>query len=434
MTTPPASGRHRFGETVSKEYKRSSAISNLQPEGASRIYIRKGSMSIVFYGCWCRITTDPAFLAAHARRRPLEVLLRTAVTVRPRDYPDDCSRDDVVDTIPVSADQAGRRRLIEYPYTIRGTSCKSLDGLYYSLVASSCHGVLLLRISRARGGTDTFHICKCNPVTRQWTELPRLPELNRSVVFACGFYYHQPSGDFRLLCRCNIWTTMEHIHYVLSTGATEPRVVSMAGVDEAAAAVMRGVRISYKYYPVALHGRLHWLSFNSNMLRLVAFDTTLETFHLMTPPPCNIQVRATLFENSKRTKLFAMDGLLAVAEFGDMRIGLWFLQEYGSANERWECRHQLANPPMLEQQPRVAHGTTCQNTLRVYVADTDDEGDIILGTIQGIVAYKMKTKMWRVVESTNMNGRLCHIFRESLVQHQCFEARPSNGLPSIKFS
>ncbi|GJN10762.1 hypothetical protein PR202_ga28884 [Eleusine coracana subsp. coracana] len=141
---------------------------------------------------WRRITTDPAFIVAHARRRPLELIRRNRVrSARPPDrHPD--GDDIAVNTIPVSGhDVAGRpRRLMRYPCSTKRTPGRSPHGL----AVVSCDGVLLLKI-----GHGIYLIC--NPVTRQWAELPEVH--SSSFVLEFGFYRHQPSGEHRLLCRCN---------------------------------------------------------------------------------------------------------------------------------------------------------------------------------------------------------------------------------------
>ncbi|RLM66448.1 hypothetical protein C2845_PM16G13090 [Panicum miliaceum] len=67
---------------------------------------------------WRRITSDPRFLAAHARRRPAQVVLyryleSTGCKSRPLGYAVDIA----LDVLPVSGEEeAGRRRrLIGYP-------------------------------------------------------------------------------------------------------------------------------------------------------------------------------------------------------------------------------------------------------------------------------------------------------------------------------
>ncbi|OEL28939.1 hypothetical protein BAE44_0010042 [Dichanthelium oligosanthes] len=250
---------------------------------------------------WRRITTDPAFLAAHARLRPLEVVLYSIMQERPwRDDPNGYSSDIAVESIPVSGDQAGWRRLFRYPEFINGENCSKLSG--HCLRIASCSGVLLFRIGRGGG-----RYLICNPVTRQWAHLPRLQVQGHHIIVEYGFYFHQPSGEYRLQCHCQSRLVSKK-YYIVSAGGTEPRQVSMADADEAAA----GVILSYYFRcmtPVDLHDHLHWLSARE---MVVAFDTASETFHVMPAPPTS----------RKCVKLFDMDGLLAVSEFGETQIDL----------------------------------------------------------------------------------------------------------------
>ncbi|TVU03352.1 hypothetical protein EJB05_51114, partial [Eragrostis curvula] len=365
---------------------------------------------------WRRITTDPVFFAAHARRRPLEIVIHstTAVTC-PCDYPlgYHCQDDAVLDTIPVSdLQQPDRRHLIRYP----NWTCKPPHR--GCLVIASCEGILLLKVFS--GGNYRM----CNPMTRQWCELPRLPKItDPSSINEYGFYYHQASGEYRLLCRYStqMTSTTAHTFYILSAAATEPRFLSMAGVDEEVITIG-----DYGCVPVALHGRLHWLRWPMPCRptgRMVVFDTESETFHLMMLPPTP----------SMRVKIFAMDGQLVAAEFANtMQIDLWFLEDYAN-NGRWECRHQISTPPIYVQL-RAAQPDLVSRVLYTVEAGTND-GDIILRpTNNGIVVYNVKKRTSRVVmvmEENNNSTFMCHVFRESLVQHECFKAPPSNGFPLI---
>ncbi|TVU03354.1 hypothetical protein EJB05_51116, partial [Eragrostis curvula] len=287
---------------------------------------------------WRRITTDPAFLAAHARRRPLKIVIHSTTTVTcPCDQPHSYDCKDAV----------------------------------LCLVIASCDGVLLVKVV---GGGNGIYLM-CNPMTRQWNELPRLQIINRLSIVEYGFYYHQPSGEYRLLCRYStrMPSTIAYTFYIVSAAATEPRLLSMADVDEEVIQIGH-----YGCVPVALHGRLHWLRWPMpcrSTGRIMVFDTESETFHLMMHPPTP----------SMRVKIFAMDGLLAAAEFANtMQIDLWFLEDY--ANGRWERRHQISTPPIYAQL-RAAQPDLVSRVLYTVEAGTN-EGDIVLRpTYNGIVVY-----------------------------------------------
>ncbi|OEL28937.1 hypothetical protein BAE44_0010043 [Dichanthelium oligosanthes] len=167
---------------------------------------------------WLRITTDPYFLAARTRRRqPASILVHTYLPAAPwASCGDDLlasfsSEDIALDALPVSSPEEDRQRLIRYPGTHLTTPS------HCGRLLASCDGVLLFKKDRGL-------YLLCNPITRQWAELPRLPvEYCKDSDPEYGFYFHPPSGEFRLLCcslRLRVW-------YILSTGAAEPRHLEM---------------------------------------------------------------------------------------------------------------------------------------------------------------------------------------------------------------
>jgi len=102
----------------------------------------------------CADSPSPAFLAAHARLRPLEIIVQRHGVSGAQ-----------LDTIPLPTLDETRRRCLQvrYPeYTGPPEPCWR----GYSLIGS-CEGLLLFE----RGvGIDHF---VCNPITRRWTMLPR---------------------------------------------------------------------------------------------------------------------------------------------------------------------------------------------------------------------------------------------------------------------
>uniref|UniRef100_K4AMU4 Uncharacterized protein n=1 Tax=Setaria italica TaxID=4555 RepID=K4AMU4_SETIT len=90
---------------------------------------------------WRLIATDPSLLAAHAARRPIEMI---SCILHPRSQI----------SCKFSTLEAARRRW------------KLLD----------------------------------NPITRQWTNLPALVPHPCFTALTCSFYLHVPSGEYRLLC------------------------------------------------------------------------------------------------------------------------------------------------------------------------------------------------------------------------------------------
>jgi hypothetical protein len=234
------------------------------------------------------------------------------------------------------------------------------------------------------------------------------------------------------LCRCFCETSRarRRAHYVLSTGDTEPRLLSVSDAEEAAVARIELVLCYHRpcYVPAALHRRLHWISPSPVNRTVVAFDTMSETFHRMTPPPAS----------SMLLMLFVMTGQLAAAEFGDDQIDLWFLNDCNNgADGQWERRHRLATPPMRSL-PSARPIQWFSITRQAFVAT--DEADVILfgTTTGGVAAYNLETKAWRAIIEAADDGYVCSLsgytFRETVEQHQCFQGRPSYNPPLIDFS
>ncbi|KAF8715110.1 hypothetical protein HU200_027664 [Digitaria exilis] len=215
---------------------------------------------------WRRITTDALFLAAHARRRPPEVLMYRYVDVDPshcESRPIDYAVDVALDALPVSGEVSGWRPLVSYPKFATTSDSTTNKRWYHSmpqhcLLLDSCNGVLLFK--KAVGSSYFL----CNPVTRQWAELPEITFTGRDGhrraargVTEYAFYFHQRSGEFRLLC-CHSSFTVVHgqttTWYVLSTCAAEPR-----HVDPHAMNVDNLISLlSTATTSLALHGRVHW--------------------------------------------------------------------------------------------------------------------------------------------------------------------------------
>jgi F-box interacting protein len=398
---------------------------------------------------WRRITTDPRFIADHERRRPTQPVVYTyLVDESPcSNHPAaGCPSDIALDVVPFVSDESSssavRRRLIRYPKFEAAAGPDEDDppaeepepddepllvrrrrrgGLtMHCLMLASCDGVLLFK-------KDPGVYLLCNPITMRWAALPRPDALfcaTHDVEYA--FYFDQPSGEYRLLlCRRLVseeepgwnWTWC-----VLSTGAAEPRQVDTHAVACPVPSLM-----STASPPAPLHGRLHWpprRQKGTTTTAVVTFDTASETFQSMTGPPATT-TRAL-------TKLFVMDGRVAVADFGYWdHVDLWFLEDYGA--ERWERRHRVATPrgpdwgmPYPDQ----------PSTLLSVAALADDQGNVMLGNHHSLVVYNVRTRIVTRVNSmaTPKNNVLMsrHVFRENLAQLPGFKAATAD-LPLIHF-
>ncbi|CAN6268281.1 unnamed protein product [Urochloa humidicola] len=370
---------------------------------------------------WRRITTDPHFLAAHARLRPAEVVLYRYLDAAPSaNRPPGYAVDIALEALPVSGDRARRRRLVRYPKYYVTDPRQPWRGSMpqHCLMLASCGGVLLF----AKGAGSYL---LCNPITRQWAALPKITV----SVSEYAFYFHEQSGEHRLLCGRRA-PAGETEWFVLSTGAAEPRSVDID--THAAADDLRVPDLGHAdATPVALHGRLHWPPRRDAMwrdtLEMVALDAAAETFHAMAGPRVAVAAPA-------RMKLFAMDGQLVAANFGEARhVDLWFLTEYGAADgARWERRHRVATP-------WGRYGWSVWRAgLLSTVAASDDRGNVMLGNHHGLWVYNVRTKAARAVNyvATPSNDALMsrHVFRESLVQHPGFrQVRSYADLPLIHF-
>ncbi|KAK3127382.1 hypothetical protein QOZ80_7AG0572490 [Eleusine coracana subsp. coracana] len=234
-----------------------------------------------------------------------DILLRVSTSSAEEDI--------ALDALPVSSNAA--RRLIRFP----NNTSSGLAHRRRSFLAS-CNGVLLF--FKATG-----HYLLCNPITRQWAELHG-DYSNNGQEYA--FYFHQPSGEFRLLCHSYLDTNP--VWFIVSTGAAQPRRLNMSSEADKIG------RSLYDLYgtattPVALHGNLHWPPHQG--LVVVETGVVAETFHRKRGPRKSSWVQMKLFE---------MAGQLVVADFRkhQMRIDLWFLEDYSAA--RWERRHRVASP------------------------------------------------------------------------------------------
>ncbi|KAK3118847.1 hypothetical protein QOZ80_9BG0709340 [Eleusine coracana subsp. coracana] len=200
---------------------------------------------------WRHITTDPHLLATHTRRRPLELVFCTLLEQQPSpDGQDGYSRDLAFNSIPVTAaDPADQRRLIRYPgyYTVTPTSETTFG--HGNFPIASCAGVFLFELANRQYAI-------CNPVTRQWTELPQPPKRGS---FACCLYFHRSPDEHRLLCGSGYYPGKDTEYYIISTGATEPRILIRNG-DETTNEMIKWICLSSDYItPVVLRDRLHWM-------------------------------------------------------------------------------------------------------------------------------------------------------------------------------
>lgn len=346
---------------------------------------------------WRRITTDGSFLAAHAAHA---ASCTREMIILPQHQFDPSSL--AVETIRPSLDPSPRpiRFLCNRTHRDWCRVLYSLDGLL----------VLEPRPSR---------YIICNPMTRQSASLPPLAPQPCFTAFACGFYLHGSSNEYRLLCHCLHGETEEARHrqrsyYILSTGSTLPRRLGRAPTP---AGPPTGC-VEYDV-PVPHRGILLWFSQHSEATRtgkMLAFHTVSETFRLMSRPPERVG------DTTTSRSLFELDGELCVAAMQSVTsLDIWVLQDYKA--ESWMLRHRVT---ML--------GGSNDVTMRMVVSV--GSGAILIGSPYCDVArlYNLKDKKMHkdVIFGPSLPTFL--LFSESLVPHAFFDSPPHPQFESISFS
>ncbi|CAL4960364.1 unnamed protein product [Urochloa decumbens] len=343
---------------------------------------------------WRRITTTPHFHAARARRQPASIHAHAYLDAAPRACGDDLradfsSEDIALDALSVSSPEDDRLRLIRYPGT------KLTVPAHCGRLLASSDGVLLFK--KDTGDRD--------------------PEY--------AFYFHQPSGEFRLLC-CSL---TRGIWYIVSTGAAEPRRTNAKQDPELITQFVKPL-LTTATMPVALHGNLHWpplWRFAATLGVVTTADTKMMVSNTVSEQ--FIQMSGPASTTPSMVKLFEMGGLLAAADFGEEKhVDIWFLEDYSART--WVHRQRVSSPWKYGSTGRPHNDW---GMLSVAIAG-DDEGNIIIGNNDGLLVYNLRKKGTRTVNSVMLRkNRLFvsrHVFKRSLEQHASF-ALPSADFPLI---
>ncbi|CAN6200187.1 unnamed protein product [Urochloa humidicola] len=401
-------------------------LARLTEDNVTDILLRLPAKSVLRCRAVCKawrdITSNPGFLSAHASLQPADVVIYTYQYVSPAPAPSRRRRggrghlvDIGLDVVPVSfSDEVGHRRhLLRYP--------KTQDWL----LLASADGALLFK-------KNEWVYVICNPVTRQWAQLPRLPppqeqhDRRARTDREFAFYLDISSGEYRLLCRRSLTTTGTWC--ILSTGGgarAKPRRVDMSAAEAAGITDLVPCLRTTKAPLVALHGRLHWppqhtAAVADGQAQMVVFDMSSEKFHITAGPP----TITGMF-----MKLFDMEGLLVAADFGTAKhVDLWFLEDYD--NKRWELRRRVATPwgssGYLYGRPMKP------NDLLSVAAAADRDGNIMLGNDKGLVVYNVRTSKVKTVDSMVTSRKEVvvsrHVFKESLVQQPGFVAAAQSSI------
>ncbi|KAL6839759.1 hypothetical protein ACP4OV_030447 [Aristida adscensionis] len=260
--------------------RRPPSPAGLPDEILHEILLRMPAKSVLRCGAvcrpWRRLTSDPAFLAAHHRHQPTLPLISSSGTADPR-YVD-----------PRFVDP----RFVDAVDLRRGERRPVLEGSSHGQVYALCDGLII------------FGRYVCNPATRQrWS-------LGLAFIDLVGLFHHQPSGEYRVLFWTQSNTPSEEYclndYCVLTLGSGDPRrlACSLDAVDEE---VISGMGPYIRDAPVLLHGNLH-VHWQKRTLvayhRILVFDTVAESFRQMRPPAVN---------PAHVMQLFDMGGMLAAS-------------------------------------------------------------------------------------------------------------------------
>ncbi|CAL4909609.1 unnamed protein product [Urochloa decumbens] len=344
---------------------------------------------------WRRITTSAAFVAGHARRRPLELILH-------RQRRHGLSSSSALETIPLLA------------------TLDELSGLRLRVLQHPEHATPKPATS---AGAPDYSVSVCNPVTRQWAEVHRPPG---TWVLSCGFYAHKQSGEHRVL-----WLSNDHqqvSHYVSSLEAA----TGARRLGPAPPYVPLGAQTPPHH--VTLHGVLHWLCYPGVLLpmddgpcpepkergKIVAFDTLSETFRRMPRPPRRR-------EGGYCGELFLLEvgGMLAVADFLNGSMDLWVMEDYDDGAS-W--RRRLRLPVDRPSQLRRAYWAMGAGVEGRDVILVGDHGRC------GVALYDVTGKSKAVKQQIQLGTYDCRdrrsvfVFRGSIERHAFFDLYDSQGI------
>lgn len=379
------------------------SATDLNTDVVTEILLRLPSVAVIRFRAvcksWRRITTSPSFIAAHERHRPLELVLFSGGPTYS------------VDAIPlVSADEGRRRSLhLQYPELKVGGSATA-----NSIMLASCDGLLLFEQRRG-----LYLIC--NPLTRQWTNLPLMAPSPCSTASASGFYLHRPTGEYRLLC-LGKEDGGSAAHYVLSTGESstdEPRRL-------APSTAVGGYKHFYED-PVAHRGKLHWLlhpEAHRSTGNMLAFDTLYETFRQMPRPPAHRRKpfeTVTLLELTGEEKLAAVD-----VDLHDDALDLWVLEDYEAESWRWTRRLRVELPRGFDPDWALPSGA---------------EGVLLVGGVDPTMLGLYDLREQRLLKLVDFRGPpprrpalvTRFIFRDSLRLHAFLDKPRCSELMALQF-
>ncbi|KAH6763692.1 hypothetical protein C2S51_014941 [Perilla frutescens var. frutescens] len=259
---------------------------------------------------------------------------------------------------------------------------------YLQIQRSSVNGLLFLYniIQRPR---NNF---LCNPITRDYIKLPRLPEYGspssngKLLVDTFGFGVSKKSGQYkvvRLFLEC---IPIDHSEakcevYTLGTGSwrsiNEPNVPLRYDYDDNAATF--------------LNGNLHWRGrvLHDDSLCISCFDLETEVFTIFSAPPIHELCSSAIS---------ALEECLVVCynSYEDERkeIVIWFMNEYGD-DKSWTKKF------IITKSSPTRDFVGALRPIKVF-----EDGDILItqGRNSSLLCYSNKTKTISEADLTELYG------------------------------
>ncbi|XBH97415.1 hypothetical protein VPH35_127080 [Triticum aestivum] len=312
---------------------------------------------------WRRLASDAAFLMAHHRRQPSLplVFFRTRIN--------DYAAHAVVDALDIR-------------FTIH----------------ASCDGLLVLSLSNCR-----FYIC--NPVTRQWLQLP---DLTGGPV---------PSRPYPDNMSCSV------VYYVLTVSSLQGQQRCI-GLPVASPSMKKDRSWWYlqasEHLPLLLHGCLHWHAFNAFDSKIIIFDTVAESFSWVQSPTA-----------TSLAHLLQMDGMLGISciDTATMTAKAWVLEDYEAEVRSSKYRTELPEEEMMED-------GKCFQCL--YGKVVSENGDMLLISricwSLSLFHCDNKGELIQKFLWENVDPKLLGIsFKERLVRHPFFQRKDGSRVRLPRF-
>ncbi|XP_057495107.1 F-box protein At3g07870-like [Actinidia eriantha] len=255
---------------------------------------------------WLALTSTPHFIEMHLKRATPEIFVQCLY------YPNL-----VKDELDLFIFYEGAKKGKMIKKMRAGSIMYFLKGQRPVLIGS-CNGLLLF-VSRSQ--KRTYGIC--NPVTRQRVHLiaPK-----SSSGFICGFFFHSPTKEFRLLYV--VWESIGFVYFICTLGDKSWRRLATVFPYEP-------VRFARS---VMVNGVLYWMvdfrcGYNGVIIpcsnSVMMFNVETEDFRSMPHPKMECGVHR---HRHAKMQLGEMEGQLTFYRVDDkLMLGIWVLEKY----ENW---------------------------------------------------------------------------------------------------